>query len=451
MQDLLRQIPKIDLLLQDERLQGKDHVADIAREVIEEIREGILSGELHSVPHPVNIVDVILDLHIRQNAKSLRAVINATGIIIHTNLGRSCLSEEAAQAVYEIAKSYSTLEYDVEQKSRGSRLSHIEKELLQLTGAEAVAVVNNNAAAVFLMLSALTKGKEVLVSRGELVEIGGSFRIPDILAESGAKLVEVGTTNKTHDYDYLLAVNENTGAIMAVHTSNYKIIGFTEAVAKTRLVEIAHENNLLALEDLGSGALASLAPFGLTEEPSVLESLKAGMDVISISGDKLLGGPQAGILLGQKELIDKIKKHPLMRALRCDKMTLAALYATLQSYRKGKHLFQIPSLRMLSEDVENVKARAENLQSRLNFPAKIVESKAKVGGGAAPECQIPSYAIAIQNQNVEYLEHFLRHGNTPIIARIANDTLFIDLKAVFEQDIEILANALNSAMEGQYA
>lgn len=450
MQDLLRQIPKIDVLLQEKRLAEKQNVTEIAREVLADIREQILSGDLHSVPHISSIVDVILNLHKQRNSKSLRRVINATGIIVHTNLGRSCLSEHAVQAVCEVAQSYSTLEYDLPNKCRGSRLSHIEQQLLAISGAEAVAVVNNNAAAVYLMLSTLAKNKEVLVSRGELVEIGGSFRIPDIMAESGARLIEVGTTNKTHAYDYERAISEQCGAILAVHTSNYRVIGFTESVDRAELVHIAHAHDLLALEDLGSGALYSLRDFGLHDEPSVLESLKAGMDVVCISADKLLGGPQAGILLGKKELIEQIKRHPMMRALRCDKMTLAALYATLQSYRSGRQLLEIPTLRMLSEDASHVLRRAKQLRALLNSNAEIVESQAKVGGGAAPESHLKSYALAIAHPQVEALEQALRTWQTPIIARIAEDTLWIDLKTVFDSDLEEIAAALNAALEGNY-
>lgn len=450
MQDLLRQIPKTDVLLQDERLWNLPNITDIVRDVLADIREQILSGDLHSVPHITSIVDVILAVYQQENSNTLRCVINATGIIVHTNLGRSCLSEAAARAVYDIAKNYSTLEYDLPRKCRGSRLAHIEQQILSMTGAEAVAVVNNNAAAVYLMLSALVKDKEVLVSRGELVEIGGSFRIPDIMKESGATLIEVGTTNKTHAYDYTRAIDENTAAILAVHTSNYRVIGFTESVSRADLVHIAHAHGLLALEDLGSGALESLQVYGLHDEPSVMESLKAGMDVITISCDKLLGGPQAGILLGKKEYIDTIKSHPMMRALRCDKMTLAALYTTLQSYRRGTQLEDIPTLRMLSEDASHVLKRAKELRSKVNTYVDIVESQAKVGGGAAPENDIKSYAISIPHSEVDLLEQFLRAWHIPIIARIANDTLLIDLKTVFDEEIDEIAAALNAALERNY-
>lgn len=450
MQELLKSIPKMDVLLSNEKLQGLYNVADIAREQLSHLREQILNGKLHSLPPVSTLVEQVLEIYRKQSTASLRSVINATGIIVHTNLGRSCLSESAAQAVYDISKSYSTLEYDIDHKCRGSRLAHIEQQILKLTGAEDVAVVNNNASAVYLMLSALVKNTEVVVSRGELVEIGGSFRIPDIMAESGAILKEVGTTNKTHPYDYERAINENTGGLLAVHTSNYRVIGFTESLDRAELVNIARKHNVLALEDLGSGAVHSLAEYGLYDEPCVMQSLKAGMDVIAISGDKLLGGPQAGILLGKKEYIQKIKKHPMMRALRCDKMTLAALYATLQEYNQGTQLQNIPTLRMLSEDASCVLKRAKDLRAKCNGNVEIIETQAKVGGGSAPESIIKSYAITIPNINAESLENHLRNWELPIIARITNDMLIIDLKTVFEQDIDIIAAALNAAMENMY-
>lgn len=450
MQELLRNLPKTDALLASPKLEGfnPNIVLASARKELNNIRNSILTGSLHSLPSFDEIIESIIRLCKKEQDLSLRKLINATGIIVHTNLGRSCLSQEASNAVYNIAQSYSNLEYDVESKCRGSRLSHIEKQLLEITGAEAVAVVNNNAAAVYLMLRALVSGTDVIVSRGELVEIGGSFRIPDIMQESGANLIEVGTTNKTHIYDIENAINENTSAILAVHTSNYRVIGFTESVDRKDIVNIAHQHNLLAIEDLGSGTLFSIEEYGIKGEPSVMQSLSNGMDVISISGDKLLGGPQVGILIGKKVYIDKIKKHPMMRALRCDKMTLIALEATLLHYKKNEHLDKIPTLRMLSEDASLVLKRAKKLSNMLSINHDVIETQAMLGGGSAPDSYIKSYAIAISSTNIELIEKKLRHWCTPIIARIADDKLIIDLKTVFDNDIEIIANALSTILEG---
>lgn len=452
MQELLRNLPKIDALLNSPMLRDINPTIalGIARKELEILRSSILDGSLHSLPSYEDIINKILISCQNEQELSLRNVINATGIIVHTNLGRSCLSKEAGEAVSRVARSYSNLEYDIENKCRGSRLSHIEKQLLEVTGADDVAVVNNNAAAVYLMLSALVKGTDVIVSRGELVEIGGSFRIPDIMKESGANLVEVGTTNKTHIYDIENAINDNTSAVLCVHTSNYRIIGFSETVNRKDVVEIAHKHGLLALEDLGSGTLFSIEDYGIKGEPSVLHSLKNGMDVISISGDKLLGGPQAGILLGKKEFISKIKKHPMMRALRCDKMTLAALEATLLHYRKNEQLEKIPTLRMLSEDASDVLARAKKLDTMLDIDHDIMQTEAMIGGGAAPDSPIKSYAVTIKSKNIEQLENKLRHWKTPIIVRVADDKIIIDLKTVFDDEIETVAEALNT-LEGTYA
>ena len=331
----LRNLPKIDeLVMRLERLHevyGKDMVTTSCREIIDEMRSTLLSGgDCDVAPQAVEIAveNKLQAIY----APHLHSVINATGVVLHTNLGRAVLSERAARAAYMAARSYSNLEYDIEKGARGSRYSHIEKLLCRLTGAESAMVVNNNAAAVMLILSTMAKGHEVVCSRGELVEIGGAFRVPEIMAQSGGTLVEVGTTNKTHLSDYVNAVNENTGAFLKVHTSNFKVVGFTEEVSLEDMVRVGHERNIPVIYDLGSGLMCDLSDLGICDEPKVLEAMKTGVDVLSFSGDKLLGGPQAGIIVGKKEYIDRMKKNPLTRAFRVDKMTFAALEETLRSY-----------------------------------------------------------------------------------------------------------------------
>ena len=350
---LLRRIPKVDELLRDPLLAGccrtlpQQTVTQAIRQALEELRREILAGTLGALPERPELCRKIADLADRAALPSLRNVINGTGIVLHTNLGRACLSEQAARAAWCAARDYSTLEYDLKTGSRGLRYAHVEGLLCRLTGAESALVVNNNASAVLLLLSALAQGGQVVVSRGELVEIGGSFRVPDIMEACGAILREVGTTNKTHLRDYAAAIGPETRALMKVHTSNYRIVGFTEAPPLSELTALGHSHGLLVVEDLGSGCLVDLASYGLRGEPTVSASVAAGVDVVSFSGDKLLGGPQAGILVGRRELLDRLKSHPLTRAMRVDKMTLAALEATLRSYENGTAEQDIPTLAML--------------------------------------------------------------------------------------------------------
>ena len=452
MKELLRKIPKVDELLKQPALAdmiaqyGIHPVTEAVRAKLDTLRQAILSHQADSMPETEELCQQISCRVQRDALPSFRKVINGTGIILHTNLGRSCLSETAAQAVYEASKSYSNLEYDLSTGKRGSRYSHVEEILCRLTCAESALVVNNNAAAVLLVLSALTQGGQVPVSRGELVEIGGSFRIPEIMEACGAQLKEVGATNKTHLRDYERAINENTKALMKVHTSNYRIVGFSETPSLSELVELGHAHNLPVIEDLGSGCLVNLNQFGIHDEPSVQDSIRAGVDVVSFSGDKLLGGPQAGIILGKKQYLDILKKHPLNRAMRVDKMTLAALEATLRNYETG-NADEIPVISMLSVSQEDLREKAEQLSALVaeaGMEAEIVSTEGRVGGGSVPNHALPSYAVTFGG-NVNALEEKLRTGLHPIIGRIHEGKYLLDVRTLFVEDFTTIVSALKEA------
>lgn len=452
MKELLRKIPKVDELLRTPALAeplaqyGDRAVTEAIRAELDVLRQGILAGQIAAVPEGAELCQQIGKRVQRDSLPSFRRILNGTGILLHTNLGRACLSEKAANAVYEASKSYCNLEFDLDTGKRGSRYSHVEGILCRLTGAESALVVNNNAAAVLLILSALTKGGQVVVSRGELVEIGGSFRIPEIMEACGAQLKEVGATNKTHLRDYERAIREQTKALMKVHTSNYRIIGFSETPNLPDLVELGHQYNLPVIEDLGSGCLLDLNRFGIHDEPSVQDSLKAGVDVVSFSGDKLLGGPQAGIILGKKKYLDILKKHPLNRAMRVDKMTLAALEATLQSYEKNCE--EIPVISMLAATEEALQEKAEKLAAMLHstgIDAEILPTEGRVGGGSVPNHALPSYAVAFGN-DVSILEEKLRTGLHPIIGRIHEGKYLLDVRTLFEEDFPAIVEALKEAV-----
>lgn len=455
---LLRNIPKVDDLLRLPRISAAaaglpaNRLVVAIRTVLEEIRQECLCGLTQEIPPLDEICERVEQILAEQTVASLRPVINATGIVLHTNLGRAPLPVKAAQAAYAVAQSYSTLEYDFESGQRGSRYSHVDVLLAGLTGAEAAMVVNNNAAAVLLILSALAKEKEVVVSRGELVEIGGSFRVPDIMVACGAILREVGTTNKTHPQDYKDAVNENTAALMKVHTSNFRIKGFAESVPLEELAYLAHAHELPLIEDLGSGALFSLAPYGFPEEPSVCDSIRAGVDILCFSGDKLLGGPQAGIILGKKTYIDLLKKHPLTRAMRVDKMTLAALEATLRLYLDRETAeAEIPVLSMLAAEQKALHAKAQRLFGLLSanqsVAAELIEGQAYVGGGSLPDVAIPTVLIALAPQqiSVEVLEERMRKRPIPVIGRIYKGRYLLDVRTMLEEEFAVVAEALAEA------
>ena len=434
MNELLRTLPRVDDVLDTitEKIP-RTVLLDCIRKVLDNCRNEIIKGEHKSAPFfsEQKIAEKALALAKSRLTPKLRPVINATGVVLHTNLGRAPLSEYVAEHVKQVAMGYSTLEYDLETSKRGSRTEGIENLLKNLTNAEAVCIVNNNAAAVLLTLSALCEGGEVVVSRGELVEIGGSFRVPEVISQGGAILKEVGSTNKTHLSDYGQAICEETSALLKVHTSNYKIMGFTEDVSMKELANLAKEKNLRSIYDLGSGSFISFAG-----EPMVQQAVADGADVICFSGDKLLGGPQCGIILGKKEYASKIRKHPLYRALRADKLSLAALEASLSLYLDMETAkAQIPTLTMLLASDEELKEKATRLLGLLNkrLNAKLQKVSGQAGGGSLPLQTFESWAVAItqgEDLTVEELEKHLRGWKIPIIARIHRDALLLDVRTI---------------------
>jgi L-seryl-tRNA(Ser) seleniumtransferase len=461
-QALLRQLPSIDRLLGSTSLLALaascPHVLlrEAAQMAVAEVRRGLLDQSADPPDCSLETVAARAAELARRSARpSLRRVINVTGTLLHTNLGRAPLCEAALQAINEVSRGYSNLEYDLEAGMRGKRFTHVEQLICRLTGAEAAHVVNNNAGAVLLALAALAGGKKALVSRGELIEIGGSFRIPDIMAAGGTRMVEVGTTNKTHLDDYRRAIDSDTGLILKVHTSNYRIIGFTEAVTGAELADLAHAYQLPVLEDLGSGLLLDLTAFGLPREPTVRETLAHGIDLVTFSGDKLLGGPQAGLIVGRRELVERLRKHPMARALRIDKMTLAALEATLQLYLDPERAFeQLPTLRMISTPPATLRQRCEHLLPRLNqaigdlAELAIVESTATVGGGALPLAEMPGWVIACRpfRLSLNKLTQKLRQAAAPVIGRVQDDQWLIDPRTLAEQEETLLLQTLKDAL-----
>ena len=439
--ELLRTLPKVDDVLAApgfaETLADvpRPLVLDAVRGAIDEARASLLAGESADVSAAA-IARAAAGRAALATRPSLRRVINATGIIVHTNLGRSVLADAAAAAVAEVASGYSTLEYDVESGERGSRHVHVEQLLCRLTGAEAAMAVNNNAAAVMLAIAALARGREAIVSRGQLVEIGGSFRVPDIMAESGATMIEVGTTNKTHLQDYETALTSNTGLLLKVHSSNFRVVGFTEEVGLAELVRLGAQHGVPVMEDQGSGVLFDLRPYGLPAEPTVAESVAAGAAVVTASGDKLLGGPQAGILVGRWDIISKLKKHPMARAVRVDKLTLAALEATLRLLLdEQRAIAQIPTLRMLTTPQSEVRTRAQALAARVRevvgdaAGVTTADEVARAGGGSLPLAEIPTVVVALapRTMSASKLEALLRCGGEPaIVARVKDDRLLLD-------------------------
>ena len=455
----LKQLPGVDRVLEFGSEDGqfdqipKSVLIPAIRAAIDALRAQILESDVPSdsngFSHSALVAEVKKQAE-RTMALKLKRTVNATGVVVHTNLGRSLLSPMVMENLTAISSRYSNLEFDLNAGRRGSRYSAVEGILCELSGAQAAMIVNNNAAATLLCLDTLATGREVIVSRGELVEIGGAYRIPDVMAKSGAILKEVGTTNRTHPRDYENAIGERTGLLLKVHTSNYSIVGFTAAVSLPDLVSIGRRHGLPVMEDLGSGTLVDFSKYGLIKEPTVQESLAAGVDVVTFSGDKLLGGPQAGIILGGKRHIDRIKANSLTRALRIDKMTLAALEATLQLYRdEPQAVQQIPTLRMLTLPLSVIHGRAAELKSRLErvpgerLKVELLEISSKAGGGSLPMLDLPSrcLGVTVDGTSVNAVERWMRNSNPPIIGRIENDRFIVDPRTLQEEELDIIEKA----------
>ena len=459
---LYRSIPKVDILLADEGIKvlieaySRESVMEAIHSEMEKLRAYIgTCDDEEKAKHQIallneNIAKAVAAMH----TPNMKKVINGTGTILHTNLGRAPISYEHMMKAAEIVSGYSNLEYNLEAGRRGERYSHFEKLLCKLTGAEAAMAVNNNASSVLLILSSLAKGGEVIVSRGELIEIGGKFRIPDVMEQSGASLVEVGTTNKTHYEDYEEAITEETKALLKVHTSNYRIVGFTESVGIDELVPIAKEHEIPVVEDLGSGVLIDLEKYGLTHEPTVQESIAHGADVVCFSGDKLLGGPQAGIIIGKKKYIDMMKKNQLTRALRIDKFTAAALEMVLMEYLSEETAVQnIPVLRMIATPLEEIEKEARSFvrilrHTGMDAKIQMVSCESQIGGGSLPLERMESRAVAIQpnGMSVAEMEEKMRHLEIPIIPRTINDSICLDVRTIERKDYKMIASELTELL-----
>jgi L-seryl-tRNA(Ser) seleniumtransferase len=456
--NMLRQLPAMDEVLSlreisiFEKTLGRKAVKSVVSEVIGDVRKSILVGKTCSVSLET-IQAEIKERLAKYSSPSLDRVVNATGVVVHTNLGRSCLAPQAVEAVNQTATHYSTLEYDVRSGERGQRNDHVEWLLCQLTGSDGAVVVNNNAGAVLLLLSTFASGDEVIVSRGELVEIGGSFRIPDIMALSGAKLVEVGTTNRTRLDDYRNALSERTRMILKVHPSNFRIVGFHSSPSREELAALAKEKDLLFAEDLGSGVLVDCSEFGLSGEPTVRECIEAGVDLVTFSGDKLLGGPQAGSIVGRRPLVEKLKRHPFLRALRIDKMTLAAMERTLRLYLEGNYL-SIPTLRMLAASADDLEKVAENLRKQIletvdnTCYMSITEVEDVVGGGAFPETSLKGRGLRLESKDLDEQEILdgLRRHSTPVIGVIEGGAVVLHVRTLLDGDERIIADAMKSLL-----
>lgn len=461
---LFSKLPSVDKVLSNgciielEKEYPRSLIVEVIREQIDMARKkilGLAEGELESFDINEEIlINEIKDQLKLKYALKLKRVINATGVVVHTNLGRSPMAEEIKEDLWLIASRYSNLEYDIESGKRGSRYSHLEDIVRKITGAEDVLVVNNNAAAVMLVLGTMAQGKEVITSRGELVEIGGSFRIPSVMEQSGAKLVEVGTTNKTYASDYEAAITENTGALLKVHTSNFRVVGFTNTPELEELREIGDKYDIPVIEDLGSGVFIDLSKYGLSYEPTVMDSLRKGADIVTFSGDKILGGPQAGIIVGKKKYIDKMKKNQMTRALRVDKFIICALEATMRYYIEEEiAIKKIPTLRMLTYTIDEIEEKAQRLYEmigKLGIPAEVnIEvGHSQVGGGSLPLERIESRVISIvpESMSVSRLEESLRLCEDHIIGRIYDEKYIIDVRTLFDEEYEIICKQLKNIL-----
>ncbi len=450
--DRRRTLPSVDRLLTHPALSeaiaenGRELAVSAARAALDAARARIQAGQ--APPALASLAaDVVRRLE-ELTTGTLHPVINATGVIIHTNLGRAPLSAAARAAMDAVAGGYSNLEYDLAAGERGSRYLHAERLLCQLTGAEAALAVNNNAGAVFLALTALAQGRAVVISRGQLVEIGGGFRIPDVMRQSGARLIEVGTTNRTHRHDFEAAITEETALLLRVHSSNFKQIGFVSEVPLAEMVELAHSRGIPLLDDLGSGSLLDTSRFGLAAEPMVQASVAAGADLVTFSGDKLLGGPQAGLIVGRAELVGRLRRHPLARALRVDKSTLAALQATLLHYLRGEAEREVPVWRMIATPVQALEARAIAWAARLReqgIPAVVVSASSTVGGGSLPGETLPTRALALAHSDLDKLAAALRQGRPAVVGRIADEHLLLDPRTVSPETDATLIQAVIAA------
>ena len=455
---LYRSIPKVDVLLEDPDIvtlienHHRDVVVDVIREEIDKLRNFIKENDdVNLIEEKINnLIENIKISTEKVYSYNIKKVINGTGTILHTNLGRAIISKKHADYLSEVVTSYSNLEYNLEEGKRGERYSHFEKLICKITGAEAAMAVNNNAAAVMLVLSSMAAEREVIVSRGELVEVGGKFRIPDVMKSSNAHLVEIGTTNKTHLEDYEDAISENTGAFLKVHTSNFKILGFTESVSIEELCKLGREKDIPVIEDIGSGVLVDLSKYGLEYEPTVQDSIKAGVDVVSFSGDKLLGGPQAGIIVGKKKYIDKMKKNPLTRAFRIDKFTATILEMIFHEYLNEEDAIKnIPVLSLITKDLKEIEKNANALFNKIEnlknvADINIKDTLSQIGGGSLPAERIKSKSVTIMPKNIstQSLEAKLRAGKNPVVGRISEEKLIIDMRTVLEDEIDILAQKL---------
>ena len=448
-----RNLPSVSRLLAHRRIRpllsqmASDSVAELVRQQLQEARRAIAAG--HECPPTEALVESVLARAELLLQPTLRPVLNASGVIIHTNLGRAPLSREAMAAMEAVSRGYSNLEFDLTGGERGHRQVHLETLLCQISGAQAAMAVNNNAAALLLALTALAKEREVIISRGQAVEIGGGFRIPEVMQQSGARLVEVGTTNRTYLSDYQQAITSDTAALMRVHASNFRIIGFVESTPLEDLVRLAHEHGLLLLDDLGSGCLIDTSQFGLAAEPTVQESVAAGADLSLFSGDKLLGGPQAGIIVGREELVARLRRHPLARALRMDKASVAALAVTATHYVRGEALEKIPVWRMIAMPLATIERRARRWARAIGAPARILHGRSMIGGGSLPEEGLPTRVIAIpahSGRSATELAQRLRLGQPPVIGRIERDQLLLDPRTVAPEDDSALVEAVVTAL-----
>ena len=455
-QDQLRLLPGVDALLRTTSIQalieahGHDLVVEAVRATLDQVRAAILSGA--PCPGESEIVDQSAQLLTNLTQPSLHPVINATGVIIHTNLGRAPLCDAALEAMVAVGRGYSNLEYDLDAGRRGSRYTHANALLCRLTGAEAALVVNNNAGAVLLALTALAQDREVVISRGQLVEIGGGFRIPDVMRQSGARLVEVGATNRTHLRDYEQAIGPDTRMLMVAHQSNFRMTGFATQVPARDLVTLGHARGLLVYEDLGSGTLLDTQPYGFSPEPTVQSAIAAGIDLVSFSGDKLLGAPQAGILIGREDLIAQLRRHPLTRALRVDKTTLAGLQATLLHYVRGDAEQMVPVWRMISMPTASIRRRALRWAGKMRqagLKVEVIEGRSAAGGGSLPGETVPSQVLSLATDAPDRVAAALRAHDPPVIVRIENDLICLDPRTVLPEQDKDLLRAMLDVFEAQ--